>query len=384
MHMFGDKKEVNGHMFTDIMLIMASYQLRTGRILFGCVIFIVALVSFFWLIPSSAQTENPPTQSFYRNLRLGDRGTDVLALQRFLNQISITRIANSGAGSLGNETSYFGNLTKNAVIRLQELYKDEILVPIGLTRGTGFVGERTRNKLNSLSVAQIPNGETPKQPETIVLKKGNFEIKILPRSMAQTKPEDPPSTMVIITDGQKAFDTLISVNINKDVVGLRQWLARPKVYDATGNTVNFGGYSIANLPSDGRSLYFNVPEVPPGEYAVSVTSSYGTSDEGLYTVTKKPQTLVVVPHILRISPSYGKEGATVTIYGENFSLTGNTIVSSFGNMPNISSKDGKEITFVMNTPFAQAANLYNLPFTIVVRVEIDGKKSNNVPFVLTK
>ncbi len=50
----------------------------------------------------------------------------------------------------GLVTGYFGNLTKSAVIRFQEKYASEILAPIKLYAGTGFVGPATRIKINQL------------------------------------------------------------------------------------------------------------------------------------------------------------------------------------------------------------------------------------------
>ncbi len=88
--------------------------------------------------------------SFYRNLRFGSFGKDVKCLQYILNQDPETKLADSGFGSPGNETFYFGPLTKTAVIKFQEKYKKEILAPWGLEKGTGFVGPTTRKKLNQL------------------------------------------------------------------------------------------------------------------------------------------------------------------------------------------------------------------------------------------
>ncbi len=50
----------------------------------------------------------------------------------------------------GLVTGNFLSLTKSAVVRFQEQYKEEILLPLGLTQGTGYVGSSTRNFINSL------------------------------------------------------------------------------------------------------------------------------------------------------------------------------------------------------------------------------------------
>ncbi|MCK5044598.1 hypothetical protein KAR26_02625 [Candidatus Parcubacteria bacterium] len=50
----------------------------------------------------------------------------------------------------GIVSGWFGPLTKQAIIRFQEKYVDEILAEHGLISGTGFVGRTTRAKINSL------------------------------------------------------------------------------------------------------------------------------------------------------------------------------------------------------------------------------------------
>ncbi|MBW2675192.1 MAG: chitobiase/beta-hexosaminidase C-terminal domain-containing protein, partial [Deltaproteobacteria bacterium] len=88
----------------------------------------------------------PSSFTFDKNLKLGDVSIDVKYLQIVLNSASDTRLASSGVGSPGNETNYFGSLTKSAVIKFQEKYTDTCLSPWGLTSGTGFVGSTTRDK----------------------------------------------------------------------------------------------------------------------------------------------------------------------------------------------------------------------------------------------
>lgn len=87
---------------------------------------------------------------FTQNLSLGSTGAQVLALQKILNRDSDTLIANIGPGSPGNETSYFGSLTRMAVIRFQEKYATDVLTPVGLSQGNGYVRLYTRAKLNAL------------------------------------------------------------------------------------------------------------------------------------------------------------------------------------------------------------------------------------------
>lgn len=79
----------------------------------------------------------------FRNLALGSRGEDVRQLQSFLNQ-SGSPVALTGIGSLGNESNFFGPLTLKAVAQYQNLYQSEILKPVNLISGTGFVGPLTR------------------------------------------------------------------------------------------------------------------------------------------------------------------------------------------------------------------------------------------------
>ena len=50
----------------------------------------------------------------------------------------------------GLVTGNFLTLTRQAVIRFQEKYREEILEPLGLEKGTGFVGPLTRKKINEM------------------------------------------------------------------------------------------------------------------------------------------------------------------------------------------------------------------------------------------
>lgn len=78
------------------------------------------------------------------NLSLGSRGDDVICLQEFFKK------EGSAIYPEGLVTGNFLHLTRNAVIRFQEKYASEILIPLGLVHGTGYVGSATRAKINSM------------------------------------------------------------------------------------------------------------------------------------------------------------------------------------------------------------------------------------------
>ncbi len=112
---------------------------------------LAVVISLFALfIPLAANA------TILRNLKMGDSGQDVRELQITLNQNADTRIAITGPGSPGNETTHFGVLTRLAVIRLQQKYAADILAPVGLTIATGFVGGQTRLFLLRLAGVNNP------------------------------------------------------------------------------------------------------------------------------------------------------------------------------------------------------------------------------------
>ncbi len=77
--------------------------------------------------------------SFSRDLEVGVSGSDVKSLQIYLNGRGY-KIANSGAGAPGHETTTFGSLTKRALMRFQR----EHGIP-----STGFFGPITRKFVNA-------------------------------------------------------------------------------------------------------------------------------------------------------------------------------------------------------------------------------------------
>ena len=86
--------------------------------------------------PSASAIESASANaSFNRDLETGSRGTDVRALQAYLNSHGFP-VAASGAGSPGNETDLFGGLTRAALAKWQ--------ASVGITPAAGYFGPKTR------------------------------------------------------------------------------------------------------------------------------------------------------------------------------------------------------------------------------------------------
>ena len=94
-------------------------------------------------IPASASTllNASPNAAFNRSLTVGSDGDDVKSLQSFLNARGFI-VASEGPGSLGNETSRFGSLTKAALAKFQAAND--------ISPSSGYFGPITRKHLQSI------------------------------------------------------------------------------------------------------------------------------------------------------------------------------------------------------------------------------------------
>lgn len=192
--------------------------------------------------------------TFTRTLSIGSEGQDVLELQKILNTNSLTSVSTEGLGSPGKETYYFGQKTKEAVIKLQNLYAQEILSPNGMTGGNGFVGKNTILFLNSI------------QKEEVSIEKNKSTVETPKKEPVSKSPE-----FIISKTKVKADTTLYvgSQNILKDTAkfylnGKEMWQkclteytckihvdkkTKPGTYILKSNIDSWGNYEITVLDS---------------------------------------------------------------------------------------------------------------------------------------
>ena len=96
-------------------------------------------------------------EGFVRDLTIGSVGEDVRSLQRLLNSLGFT-ISDTGAGSPGEESTYFGEKTRQALIRYQQAN--------GITPASGYFGPITRAYIKREQGQGESNQTTPVAPTT--------------------------------------------------------------------------------------------------------------------------------------------------------------------------------------------------------------------------
>ncbi len=143
---------------------------------------------------------------FKSNLQTGSQGKEVEELQKCLAK-------DKEIYPEGEVTGYFGNSTKAAVIKFQEKYKDEILKPNDLEKGTGEVLKSTRTKLNEVCFE--------KPEEKIPLK---FTLATV----------DQPSLAKVASILKEQWQALgVNVEIKTyDISTLEKEIIKPRSYDA--------------------------------------------------------------------------------------------------------------------------------------------------------
>jgi peptidoglycan hydrolase-like protein with peptidoglycan-binding domain len=347
-----------------------------------CLLFLFVFVPFFAF-----------AYQFTKDLKIGDLNSDILELQKILNSDIGTAVSPSGVGSKGNETNYFGNLTKQAVVRFQEKYKNEILAPNGLSYGTGFVGVSTRKKLNSLNfVISTPVSTSVNSGSSVIPAKAgiqsqnlNLDSRDYPR---MTNSGSGSSTFYETSPAEKSkvnsyFGGVLSQYPNQNLSSLRSTLNEDvlelfpsfvksvKIYNVepyqvkagqkivvngTGfseknNVFSFGGVRTEGITC-GYSTYCEVV-VPNGASLgtqdISLENSNGNSrNQGFSAkvfVTNNP----IMPSIITSAvPNQIKEselGANIIVKGERFAVDENYIYTPLGSVGPFSSSDGKTILF---------------------------------------
>ncbi len=320
----------------------------------------IILCAVFLLAPSFAFSSS---EEFMRNLRVGMRGEDVRSLQIILNGDPATRVTLLGAGSPGNETDYFGPATKRALINFQEKYREEVLKPAGLTSGTGFFGEKTRLKAKALfGGVSYSKSVSPATP----VKNTNTTTATVGASKTEARVMVMPEGGVFI-----AFPSRYSGKPGTSIT------ISGYGFTPTGNTVYFGAKgTVGNISStNGEVMTLKVPDIPKGNYPLSVKNAQGESKgDSFFVVTDG---VTPEPKVEGVTPETAERGSVITITGSGFTTNGNMVRTTLSISENIPSVDGKSLsfTFPTNVLMATTSPSLSIPANAVMReATTPGKK----------
>jgi hypothetical protein len=257
-------------------------------------------------------------------------------LQKVLNSSADTQVAVTGAGSPGHESSYFGGLTKVAVIKFQNKYAAQILTPVGLTSGTGLVGVSTRALLNNQAPVGPVSTCAPGQvynPATGALctvtgpvNSGPVSVS-LANSVSYGALVSPSATAQLASFTFTGTGVVSNVNLQRTGVSSDQTLTNVYLYDGATRLTDAASVSSGNIS-------FNNPA---GLFVVS----------GSRTVTVRAD----------IASSQG--GATVGVALANYAVVGGSpvVVNLAGNIQNIASNiSAATVQVQTNTVGAQSVN----------------------------
>lgn len=267
--------------------------------------------------------------TFAANLKVGSKGTDVMNLQKVLNMSADTKVAVSGAGSPGNETSTFGPATKAAVIKFQEKYASDILTPVGLTKGTGFVGASTRAKLGSMGGAVSTTPSTPTTPGTpVVVVPAGTGLSVVAAtqpaaSLAPTSAARVPFTKVIFTAGIDGDVTVSGVVVERTGLANDAVFGGIVLMDENGNQLGIE----KTLNSDHKATVGEAFVVKAGTSRTMTIAGNMASSLGSYAGQVASLSVVAVNTSATVSGSLPITGAGHTI---NSSLTIGTVTMAAG------------------------------------------------------
>ena len=195
--------------------------------------------------------------TFTQNLTLGSKGAEVKTLQQYLNANG-AQVAATGAGSPGNESTYFGPATKAALAKWQAAH--------GVTPASGYFGALTRAKIVSLGGGVSTGGGVVVVPTESFLKvesmlqsaaslpSGSLYNKVLTLKLTAGK-DGATVTGVTVTRGGYVENTKITGVSLWDDAGTRYGNIITALTADGKATISFSGSPIVLGAGQSKSLY---------------------------------------------------------------------------------------------------------------------------------
>lgn len=211
-------------------------------------------------------------------------------------------------------------------------------------------------------------------------------------------------TVTVVDDGTpnrppviSGIDAPTTLNVNQQGT----WTV--KAYDPENGSLNYsvewGDEIISGSGNSGGGTQ------PASLYTQTATFTHAYATAGTYTpfftvkdgggliartsVTVRVEDTKPIPSITSISPTSGPSNTSVTVYGANFTSTGNQInffcpaISSGGGEANVSSTDGRSLVTRVTSLAVQSGTTISYPLSCTVSITNVNGTSNLLPFTIT-
>ncbi len=226
--------------------------------------------------------------TFNANLTVGSTGTDVMNLQKFLNSSADTKVAATGAGSPGNESSYFGPATKAAVMKFQAKY--------GISPVSGYFGPLTRAKANSMSTGTTGGTST-----------GGTTTPTVGGSLVFGAPTQPANSLAPENAARVPFTTFTLTNTGSAAV-----------------TVN--GVTVQRTGLGQDSVFSGIVLVDSNNVQIGTSKTLNSNHQAVigdtFTINAgETKTLTVAGNLNSVLDSYAGQVVSISVVGVNSSAT---------------------------------------------------------------
>lgn len=262
--------------------------------------------------------------TFNTDLKIGDQGDDVASLLTVLVMNGIATERSSNYASMFDET------LASHVSAFQEKYRSEILTPAGLSNATGYLGARTRAKLNSLYGC----GNT--QPVACTMEAracpdGSYVGRTGPKCEFATCPSTTTPTPSLNVTSPNGGETWYLGNLNviswkpaqnpsvsPISVSLVDSYGNERFIGTTKNTVNQDYYAWPIPNCTAANPCSSNFQIAPGKYKIRITSPTSKDESDGYFTIAGPTT--GVPSVTVMSPNGGEkftQGSIMPVWWKN-------------------------------------------------------------------
>src|SRR3989344_5599599 len=226
---------------------------------------------------ASGSTSGGACFTFTQNATVGSTGGEVMEIQKFLNGHG-AQVAASGAGSPGNETSYFGGLTKAAVAKFQAAN--------GVSTTGGTTGGPTGGTTTGGTTVVVPTG-----PGITVAAGAQPANSLAPGGTSRV-----PFTTFTLTNNTSAAVTVNGITVQRAGLGV----------DA-----NFSGIVLV----DEQGLQVGIAKTLNSNHQATIgdTFTLNAGQTKTYTVTGNMQTAATLA-------SYAGQVVSLSVVGVNTSV----------------------------------------------------------------